>query len=292
MHLVETLVIRLLLPLVLLTTLPGNAQEDPYFITEHHHLPEAGALGIANYSVAGVPKQGHGFLGSELEFEYRARKWWATTVEFHGQSTVGESTIFTGYAWTNKFKLAPAGRFFLNPVLVVSWEDTSGADKSVGEIEGHCSRDDFATPNQLAHAEREHEIETKLILSRDHRGWNFSGNFMAAKDLFNHPWEFGYSLGLSRPLATAKTDNACNFCRQTFSAGLEFYGGLGDTDQFSLSQTSHYLGPAVSWEWANGMAFKAGPHFGLTRQSQRAFVHFAVIYDIPDFKERARKWFH
>jgi hypothetical protein len=36
---------------------------------------------------------------------------------------------------------------------------------------------------------------------------------------------------------------------------------------------------------------KAAPNFGLTTQSQRAFIHFAVVYDIPDFKERVRRLF-
>jgi hypothetical protein len=278
--------------LIVIIVRPGAAQEAPYFITEHHHLPEAGALGLANYSVAGIPKQGHGFLGSDMEFEYRAIKWWATTLELHGQSTLGESTIFTGYAWSNKFKLAPAGQFFVNPVLVVTWEDASAADKSVAEIEGHSSLEDFATPNGVARRDREHEIETRLILSRDHRGWNFAGNVLTAKNLSGEPWQFGYSLGVSRPLSTAKSDKSCSACRRAFSAGMEFYGGLGDSDQFGLDRTSHYLGPALSWELTSGVAFKVAPNFGLTRESQRAFIHFAVIYDIPDFNKRVREWFH
>lgn len=281
-----------LLLLIVMIGRSGATQEDPYFVTDHHHLPEAGALGMANYSVAGVPKQGHGFLGSEIEFEYRAAKWWATTLELHGQTTFGESTIFTGYTWSNKFKLASEGRLSLNPVFVVSWEDASAADKCVAEIEGHSSFNDFAIPNGVARPEREHEIETRLILSRDHRGWNFAGNILAAKDLSGEPWQFGYSLAFSRPFSTAKSSRSCNVCRRAFSAGMEFYGGLGDAHQFGLSQTSHYLGPAISWELANGIAFKAAPNFGLTQQSQRVFVHFAVIYDIPDFKKRVGEWFH
>lgn len=281
-----------LLMFIALIARAGAAQEDPYFVIEHHHLPEAGALGIANYSVVGVPKQGHGFIGSDLEFEYRAAKWWASTLELHGQSTVGESTIFTGYAWSNKFKLAPAGRFFINPVFVIAWEDASAADKSIAEIEGHSSLEDFATPNAIARPEREHEIETKLILSRDHRGWNFAGNILAAKELSGEPWQFGYALGVSRPLSTAKSDKTCNACRRAFSAGMEFYGGLGDSDQFGLDRTSHYLGPALSWELTSGMAFKVAPNFGLTQQSQHAFIHFAVVYDVPDFNKRVRDWFH
>lgn len=269
-----------------------EAQEDPYFVTDHYHLPDTGALGIATYAVAGVPKGGNGFLGSEMEFEYRATKWWGTSIVLHGQSTLGESTLFTGYSWENKFKLAPAGTFFLNPVLVFKWEDLSGADKSVAEIEGHASTEDFTTPNAVAHQTREHEVEMKLILSRDYRAWNFSGNMVAAKEWSDEPWQFGYSLGVSRPLSAREKDKGCNLCSRAFSAGMEFYGGLGDAHQFGLSNTSHYLGPAISWELANGVAFKAAPNFGLTRESQHAFVHFAMIYDIPDFKDHVRKWFH
>jgi hypothetical protein len=39
------------------------------------------------------------------------------------------------------------------------------------------------------------------------------------------------------------------------------------------------------------VAFKAAQNFGLTSESQRVFIHFAVIYDVPDFKKRVREWF-
>lgn len=79
-------------------------------------------------------------------------------------------------------------------------------------------------------------------------------------------------------------------CPRAFSAGMELYGGLGDAHQFGISQTSHYLGPEISWKLANDIAFKAAPHFGLTQQSQHALIHFAVIYDVPDFKKKVREW--
>jgi len=93
--------------LVLATCQTATTQEDPYFVTDHHHLPDAGALGLANYSVLGAPGQGNGFLGSQMEFEYRMTKWWSTQVQLDGQTTFHDSTVFTGYSWTNKFKLAP-----------------------------------------------------------------------------------------------------------------------------------------------------------------------------------------
>ena len=244
----------------------ANAGEDTYFVTDHHHLHEAGNLGISNYSVLGAPKSGNEFLGSQMEFEYRITKWWATQVQFDGQTTWNDSTIFTGYSWTNKFKLFPENHL-INAALVFSWEDGNAADKCISEIEGHGAEDDFALSNSATRKIHEHEVEMKLIISRDYKGWNFAGNVMAAKDLAGEPWEFGYSLGTSRPLSAADTDEHCVFCRRSISAGLEFYGGLGDAHSVGLQRTPQYLGPEMSWKLSEQLAVKVGPHFGLTPSS-------------------------
>ncbi len=132
----------------------------------------------------------------------------------------------------------------------------------------------------------------KLIVSRDHKGWNFAGNVMAAKDLTGEPWEFGYSLGTSRPLSTAEKDKHCVFCRRSISARLEFYGGLGDAHSIGLQNTPQYLGPEMSWKLSERLAIKVGPHFGLTPSSQHVLVHFGVVYDIPDFNKQMAELFH
>jgi hypothetical protein len=277
---------------VLLVCQKANALEDPYFVTDHHHLHEAGNLAISNYSVLGTPKSGNDFLGSQMELEYRITKWWATEVQFDGQTTFNDSTIFTGYSWTNKFKLFPANHL-LNAALVVGWEDGNAADKCIAEIEGHGAEDDFALPNSVTRKIHEHEMELKLVLSRDYNGWNFAGNVMAAKDLAGEPWEFGYSFGTSHPLSAADGQGqSCVFCTKSISAGLEFYGGLGDAHAFGLQNTPQYLGPEMSWKLSEKLAVKVGPHFGLTPASQRVLVHFGVVYEIPDFNKRMTELFH
>jgi hypothetical protein len=87
------------------------------------------------------------------------------------------------------------------------------------------------------------------------------------------------------------TELPCTLCQRASSAGMELYGGLGDSDQFGLARISHISGRHFSSELANGVAFKAAPNFGLTSESQRVFIHFAVIYDVPDLKKRVREWF-
>ena len=265
--------------------------EDPYFVTDHHHLPEAGNLAISNYSVLGTPKSGNGFLGSQMEFEYRIAKWWATQVQFDGQTTWNDSTIFTGYSWTNKFKLYPSNRW-LNSAFVISWEDGNAADKSLAEIEGHGTEEDFALSNSVTKKIHEHEVEMKLIVSRDYKGWNFAWNFMTAKSLAAGPWKWGYSLGTNRPLSAADGNGHCVFCRRSMSAGLEFYGGLGDSSSFGPQRTPQYLGPEMSWKLSERAAVKAGPHFGLTPASQHVLMHFAVVYEIPHFNKSVRKILH
>ena len=270
----------------------ANAVEDTYFVTDHHHLHEAGNLGIANYSVLGSPKKGNQYLGSQIEIEYRLTKWWATEVQVNGQTTWNDSMIFTGYSWTNKFKLIPSNHW-INSALVVSWENGSAADKCIAEIEGHGVEDEFALPNSIARKIHEQEMELKLVLSRDYKGWNFAGNVMGAKDFSGEPWEFGYSLGTSRPLSTADGQaQSCVFCRKSISAGLEFYGGLGDAHSVGLQKTPQYLGPEMSWKLSERLAAKVGPHFGLTPTSQHVLVHFGMVYDIPDFSKRMTELFH
>jgi hypothetical protein len=287
----HSLWLQLAMAVLLAACQRANAFEDTYFVTDHHHLPEAGTLGIANYSVVGAPKQGNGFVGSQMELEYRITNWWATQVQFDGQTTWNDSTIFTGYSWTNKFKLFPDNHW-LNSALVVSWEDGNAADKCVAEIEGHAAEEGFALSNDDLRKIHEHELEMKLVVSRDYKGWNFAGNVMAAKDLAGEPWEFGYSVGTSRPLSTADGDEHCVFCRKSVSAGLEFYGGLGNAHSVGLQNTPHYLGPEMSWKLTDRLAVKVGPHFGLTPQSEHFLVHFGVIYDIPKFNQRMAELFH
>jgi hypothetical protein len=57
-------------------------------------------------------------------------------------------------------------------------------------------------------------LELKLILSSNTHSWNISENFIAEKPLnYSDPWEFGYPLGVSRPLALQAKSKSCVFCR-------------------------------------------------------------------------------
>jgi hypothetical protein len=263
-------------------TLAARAQESPYIVAHDHYLEEPGNLEIEYFSTFGTQRGGNNFHAFWAEFEYGATAWWTTEVYLDGQTTFNDSTLFTGFRWENRFR--PLKReHFINPVLYVEYENISGADKILKEVEGHDVESDTLDPNAVLRQEHEHELEFKLLLSSTPKGWNFVENTIATKNLSNEPWEFGYALGASRPLALKASAKRCTFCRENFIVGAEMYGGLGDRYSFGLHNTSHYLAPVAAWNLPSGWTLRLSPGFGLNDQSRRFLLRWAVSREITGF---------
>src|SRR5277367_4501214 len=257
-----------------------RAQEPPYFVTYSHSLEEPGNLEIALKGVQGSPKYANPFVSETLELEYGVQGWWTTEVYLSGQHTSNDSTIFTGYRWENRFRPLLHDHF-INPVLYFEYENLSLADRSLLEVVGHDSVSDLRISNARGRSETERSLEMKLILSSNAKGWNISENFITEKDLNeSEPWEFGYALGVSRPLALAASAHACTFCRENFAAGVELYGGLGDLNSFGLKQTSQYLGPTLQYNIPHGPTVTFSPNVGLNDNSLGVLYRFKVSYEI------------
>lgn len=161
---------------------PAQSQEPPYFVTYSQVLEEPGNLEVAMKGLTASPKNANAFFSPTLELEYGATAWWTTEVYLQGQSTENDSTIFTGFRWENRFRMLPS-EHWVNPVLYLEYEDINGADKSLLEVVGHDSISDLQVTNAESRGEVEREIEGKIILSSNARGWNFSENFIAEKNL-------------------------------------------------------------------------------------------------------------
>jgi len=257
-----------------------RAQEPPYFVTYSHVLEEPGNLEIAFKGVQASPKYANPFISETIELEYGLQGWWTTELYLAGQHTSNDSTIFTGYRWENRFRPLMHEHLF-NPVLYVEFEHISRADKGLLEVTGHDSIFDFQLSNSQARSEVEKSLELKLILSSDVHGWNISENFISEKDLNeSEPWEFGYALGASRPLALAAIAGSCVFCRENFSAGAELYGGLGTTNGFGLQATSHYLAPIVGFNIPSGPTVTFSTGFGLNDNSIGVVYRFTLSYEV------------
>ena len=286
-------IIRSLLVLILVLSCrqSTSAQESPYIVTYNHYLEEPGSLELEYFSTFGTQRGGNEFHAFWAEFEYGVNAWWTTEFYLDGQTTFSDSTVFTGFRLEDRFRLLQH-EHFLNPVLYLEYEQISGADKILKEIEGHDIESDFATSNAETRKEHKHELELKLLLSSSFRGWNIAVNPIATKNLSpSEPWEFAYAVGVSRPLALKASPDRCNFCRENFIAGLEMYGGLGDARTPGLHTTSHYLAPAVAWNLPSDWTFRLSSGFGLNDDSHRILLRWGISREFSGFGEMMKHLF-
>jgi hypothetical protein len=281
----KTVALLLYLAAILVHPRAAEAQEN-YFVTYTHHMEEPGNLEFATKSVTGFPRAGNAFWGNAVELEYGVKTWWTSEFYFDGQTTANESSVFTGFRFENRFRPL-LQEHLINPVLYAEFENINGADKALLEVVGHDGVADFLTRNDRS--EKKREVELKLILSSNFKGWNLAENMIAEKNVAGDPWEFGYAIAVSRPLSLAASPDACRLCRENFSAGAELYGGLGDRYSFGLHDTSHYLAPTLAFHLPSGPTFAVSPGFGLSSNSHGFLFRFGVSYEISQAFSRLKE---
>jgi len=277
------------LSLVLLQ-LSAGAQESPFFITYTHHMEEPGNLDVEVSTTHGIPRSGqNAYIAPDVELEYGVTARWTSELYLEGQSTLGDSSVFTGWRWENRYKVL--GReHWINPVLYLEYENLNEASRIQKEIEG--GGPDLVSPNALLTPTHDHELEGKLILSSDYRDWNISENFTLAKNFSQSEGvEFGYAFGVSRPLATLASAHDCRLCRENFALGAELYGGLGSTLEFGVHNTAHYFGPVISWALSDNSTLRLSPGFGLTHETNPVLLRFGYTYEVQGFAEHVAKLF-
>jgi hypothetical protein len=269
-----------------------RAQEKtptPYFVPYDHHMEELDSLEIETNAVQGQAHDINTFLGGATQFEYGARKWWTAEIYLDWQHTQHEGGLFTGFRLENRFRLWLEPHS-INPVLYVEYEHLNGADKALKEVVGFDGKKDLNVPRSEARQERQREIETRLILSSELGEWNLSENVIGEKSLNGDRWEFGYAVGLSRPL-TAATGKRCALCAERFAAGLELYGGLGKWGNFTLRGTSQYVAPVFLWTLPSGTSIRVSPGWGLTDESVGMLFRVGVSQDVDDIGHKIGKLF-
>lgn len=266
------------------------AQENPYFVTYDHHLEEAGTLSIETFTTMGFPKasesetveapeRGQRFYSAPyLEIEYGITNELTTSLYLEGQSTRGDSSVFTGWRWEGRFRPMKKDHL-INPVLYLEFENLNDASRIVKDVVGEGP--DLDDANDELRVVKVHELETKLILSSDIHHWNLAGNFTVDKNLsVGEGFEFGYAFGFAKPLANPASLIQCRFCRHRFVAGLEFYGGLGSTVAgLEFRETSQYIAPSVSWHLGPSTV-RFSTAVGLSHESSRALFRIGYSYEI------------
>ena len=191
--------------------------------------------------------------------------------------TAHEGSGFTGWRWEQRVRPLK-GPHRINPVLYVEYEHLNEATRIQTEIVGTGP-----VPVEPIHDLRQiaaHELEGKLILSSDLRGWNVSENAIVEKNLSaNEGIEFGYSVGVSRALGEPANGTTCRFCRERFVAGIEAYGGLGSTRVRALNDTQQFLAPVLAWHLSARATVKGSLGFGVTQASDRHLVRVGLTYE-------------
>ncbi len=280
------------LTLLLLAAAPllAHGQDAPYFVTYDHRLEEPGNLEVETSSTLGVPRSGQRlFFAPYMEVEYGVVGRWTTEFYLEGQSTSGDTAVFTGWRLENRFR--PLRREHeINPVLYLEYEGVNEASRIEKEIVGHAENEPERNA-ELADTHA-HELESKLILSGNTHDWNLAGNFIAEKNLSrSEGFEFGYALAVSRSLARVASGSECRWCRENFSAGLEAYGGLGGTLDLSLHDTAHYLAPVIRWQLSDSSSIHFSPAIGLTRVSNPVLFRLGYSYEVQAFGRRVAQMF-
>ena len=216
-------------------------------------------------------------MGSSLEVEYGIKTWWTTEFYLDGQTTRNESTIFTGYRWENRFRplLREHGSILCS---MLNLKTSTALIRHYARSSATMGRLTSASRTTRSEQEKKREIELKLILGSNFKGWNVSENIIVEKNLANEPWEFGYAVGASRPLKLEASPKPCTFCLEKWQAGVEMYGGLGDRYSFGTRLTSQFLGPTVNWSSPNGVTLSFSPSFGLNDYSVPRLYRFGIGY--------------
>jgi hypothetical protein len=283
----------LLRPLILaaaalvLQLIPSSAaaQERPYFVTYDHYLEEPRNLEVGLSNTSGLPRNGESpYHAPWVEIEYGVKGWWTTEVYLEGVTTHRDGSGFGGWRWENRFRPLK-GEHTINPVLYVEYEHITEASRIQKEILGSGGLE--FEPIRALRAIAAHELEGKLILSSAVAGWNVAENFILEKNLSESEGvEFGYSVGVSRPIGTLASGTACRFCAENFVAGVEAYGGLGSTLAFDGAAQRHYIAPVIAWRVSDRATLKASVGAGLTSSSDRVLVRVGYVYE---FSTRGRK---
>ncbi len=282
-----------MLPLLLAAATAGLAQESPYFVTYDHHLEEAGNIAIETSNTMGSPR-GPGkndlderaqsfYAAPYIEMEYGVTERLTSAVYVEGQGTLGDSALFTGWRVESRFRPMKK-EHRINPVFYLEYGSLNDASRIAKDITGEGPELDMA--NGYLRRSKAHELETKLILSSDVGRWNLAGNFVVDKNLMRgEGFEFGYSVGVSKALAKLGTGGNCSFCRQRMVAGIEAYGGLGDTlNGFGLRDTAQYVAPTISWSLGERGTLRFSPGVGIGHETSRVLFRVGYSFDIARFR--------
>lgn len=269
-----------------------NAGSGPFFVVYDHHPENKGDVEVMLMTDYARARVGSDNIAQMLEIEYGVTDQWTTEFMIEGQKTMGDTWLYTGWRWENRYRLFKE-ELPINPMVYVEWENLNGATKYKMEVSGF--KDLEPVENAEAKKEKERILETRLILGKDFGPMTIALNWINESDTRNK-WEtaYGYALGFSyafNPIYSERRlkengghnhqQHRTNYNVTQWVIGAEMYGGLGDTKSFGIKpdKQEHYIAPVIQmvWHLSNIMLhFNFSPAIGLTSASDKIIFRTSI----------------
>ena len=275
----------LLIVTAICTARSAQAGNDANFVLYNQHMEEKGETELEVFTDFAHVGQGEKDYTAQLfEIEYGVTDLWTTAVYLEGAKTYGEDYDYASFRFENRVRLFKEETFF-NPVLYAEYEQKEPESRYITSVVGRTD-----TPEGPAGTE--HELETKLIVGHDITDrFNVAFNWINEIKFDNGVWSFGYAAGLNYVLlksgseaeeeAREKTE-AATWDLEKLTLGVEFYGGLGDSElglTFDPDETQQYAGINLKAEFENHIHAEIGGAFGLTNDSEDAILRLTAGYE-------------
>lgn len=263
---------------------PAMAGNGANFVLYDHHTGEAGETEIKIYNDYGKLQDGGHYTAQLLEFERALTDQWVVAAYLESHARSGDEWEFDGFRFETRYRLFDYGAVPFNPVVYVEYinkkEGALYLREAVGRTDGDEEEHEAAGPHE-EEDEREHELESKLILGHDvNDRLRIGFDWINEVNLKSGNWEFGYAAGLTYTLFEVEGEQrGQGFDVKEVKLGAELYGGLGDSVKgvtLNGSKTEQYAGLNLKTEFANGTMFMLGGAFGLTNDSRDAIFRAMV----------------
>ena len=275
----------LLIVTAICTARSAQAGNDANFVLYNQHMEEKGETELEVFSdFAHVGKGEQDYTAQLFEIEYGVTDLWTTAVYLEGAKTYGEDYDYASFRFENRVRLFKEETFF-NPVLYAEYEQKEPESRFITSVVGRTD-----TPEGPAGTE--HELETKLIVGHDITDrFNVAFNWINEIKFDNGLWSFGYAAGLNYVLLKSESEaeeearektEAATWDLEKLTLGVEFYGGLGDSElglTFDPDKTQQYAGINLKAEFENHIHAGIGGAFGLTNDSEDAILRLTAGYE-------------
>lgn len=257
----------------------AHAGNGANFVLYDHHTGEAGETEIKLYNDLGKTQDGERYTAQILEVERAITDQWVVAAYLESHKLSGDDWDFDGFRFETRYRLFERDTLF-NPVVYVEYVNKREAALYLREAVGRTDGEEESGPHEEEN-EREHELETKLILGHDvNDRLRIGFDWINEVNLKTGDWEFGYATGLTYTLFEVEGEHkGRGFDVKEVKLGAELYGGLGDSVKgltLDGSKTEHYAGINLKTEFANGTQFMLGGAFGLTHDSQEAIFRSMI----------------